>query len=135
MPARVRTADTQALIALHEAEVALARAELALAQVRAGAVPLPVAAVPKAAAPKPATPPKSKAAKPAPKAAKASKPGFSGEIANPDAPATSRQLWMLHLYLPGRPDTRGMTMTRAECSARIDAAKSEAAARKSAPAA
>jgi hypothetical protein len=120
---KVKTADTQALIALHEAQVALARAELALAQVRAGAVPI-------AAAPKP---------KPAPKPAKAApkpaKPAFAGEIAQPDAPATPRQLWMLHLLLPGRPDTRGMPLTRAEASARIGAAKAAAAARKATPAA
>jgi hypothetical protein len=115
-PVRSLAVSTRDLIALREAELAVARAELALAQARASCAHAPQAA-PRAAAQV---------------AAQAAPRKFSGKIREPEAPATSRQLWMLHLLLPGRPDTRGMKLTRAEASARIDAAK---AARKATSAA
>jgi hypothetical protein len=135
-PVRSLAVSAQALIALREAELAVARAELALAQARASTTRTPekragdprTHAVSQAAA-RESTPAKARKAAPraARKAHNAQARKFSGEIANPDAPATPRQLWALHLYTGT--DTRGMTMTRAECSAAIAQAK---AARKSA---
>jgi hypothetical protein len=105
--------STEELIRIRTAELRIAQLELELARLRAGLdVPIAQKPAPKAPAPK-APAPKAPAPKaPAPKAA-------VPKVANPNLPATPRQLFMLHILMPGRPDTRGLQLTRAQASARI----------------
>lgn len=119
--------SVSALIALREAEVRLAQAQLALAQAKAG-----VQSAPKAPARKQDTR-KASAPTPAPAPAQATPADTTPRtytIADPDAPATRRQLWALHLYTGL--DTRDLVLTKGEASARIEAAKAKRAAERDA---
>jgi hypothetical protein len=50
-------------------------------------------------------------------------------ITNPNAPATSKQLWLLHILT--KTDTRNLTLTMAEASAKIEALKNKPITKKS----